>query len=337
MDTFKTRNIAVAFDDNYLFPFLLLAFSISKNSSRLPNIYIANVNFTLSKNSQNIAEEFCSFVGLNVKIFEAKVPKNLQTDSRISIAAYGRLWLADNLSEDFVYIDTDSLLLPGWEKIFDFLKLLDQEKKLLFAALPTVVNAPPAWSIEFGDKTHYRFHSGILVVSIKRWKKHFASKVNLPWQEIALRHDVFGSGYHDQSILQYVAQGNFLHLPKDFVNFATKYTLETKVVTSGVWKKPWTVPRDEYFKYISSLMMYQDYKQVFGVIKEIDIFANFEDQLFEHLSSETDLKARIQQIRQETLTSLTRREHIPFLISKNLYNVISYPRKLLRTTKNKLR
>ena len=269
----KPRNIAVAFDDNYLFPFFLLAFSISKNSSRLPNIYIANVNSTLSKKSQNILEQFCKFLGLKIEIFEAEVPKNLQTDSRISIAAYGRLWMADNIPDDFVYIDTDSLLLPGWEEIFDFLKLLDQEKRLIFAAMPTEVNAPPSWSIGLGDKTHYRFHSSILVISHKKWKKHFQSEMNLPWQTIALRHDVLSSGYHDQSILQYVAQGNFLHLPKDFVSFATKYTSETKIITSGVWKKPWTVPRNQYSKYISSLMLYQDHNQVFGVIKELDVFA----------------------------------------------------------------
>jgi lipopolysaccharide biosynthesis glycosyltransferase len=329
----KTRNVAVGFDDNYLFPFLLLAFSISQNSSTLPKIFIANVNSTLSGESQNLVSRFCSSLGLEIEIFEASIPKNVRTSSRVSIAGYGRLWLADNLSEDFVYIDTDSLVLPGWEKVFDFVELLDQDRELLLAAMPALENKTPPWPIEIGDETQYRFHSSILVINRRNWKDHFAKPENMPWQKIASMHDELKFVGHDQPVLQYAAQGKYLHLPEDFVNFATKYTQTTRVVTSGVWKKPWTVPRDQYFKYISSLMMYQEYERVFAVIKELDIYSKYEDDLFEYLGTDLALKTEIEKIKNRSQIELQLRQSITFLVNKMVYQIVTFPRKIAKLFK----
>ena len=326
----KKGNVAVSFDDNYLFPFLLLAFSISQNSSIPHKIIIANVNSTLSQESQNLVDRFCTLVGLKIKIFEASIPQNVRTSSRVSIAGYGRLWLADNLSEDFVYIDTDSLVLPGWEKVFDFIELLDQSSELLLAAMPALENKTPPWPIEVGDETQYRFHSSILVINSRNWKEHFAKQESIPWQKIASMHDELKFVGHDQPVLQYAAQGKYLHLPEDFVNFATKYTQTTRVVTSGVWKKPWTVPREQYFKYLSSLMMYQDYKQVFGVMKELDIYSEYEDRMFDYLNSDLNLKQDIFIIKKNCQTKFKFRENLPFIAGTAIFELIKIPRKLLR-------
>ena len=333
MNLSKTRNVAVGFDDNYLFPFLLLAFSISQNSSTSPKIFIANVNSTLSPESQNLVSRFCSSLGLEIEIFEASIPKNVRTSSRVSIAGYGRLWLADNLSEDFVYIDTDSLVLPGWEKVFDFVELLDQDRELLLAAMPALENKTPPWPIEIGDETQYRFHSSILVINRRNWKDHFAKPENMPWQKIASMHDELKFVGHDQPVLQYAAQGKYLHLPEDFVNFATKYTQTTRVVTSGVWKKPWTVPRDQYFKYISSLMMYQEYERVFAVIKELDIYSKYEDDLFEYLGTDLALKTEIEKVKNRSQIELQLRQSIPFLVNKMVYQIVTFPRKIAKIFK----
>jgi lipopolysaccharide biosynthesis glycosyltransferase len=329
VSSLKMRNVAVSFDDNYLFPFLLLAFSISENTSIAPKIFIANVNSTLSQESQNIVSRFCSSLGLKYEIFEASIPKNVRTSSRVSIAGYGRLWLADNLSEDFVYIDTDSLVLPGWELVFDYIELLSQESELLLAAMPALENRTPPWPIEIGDETQYRFHSSILVINSRNWKRHFANQENMAWQKIASMHDELKFVGHDQPVLQYAAQGKYMRLPQEFVNFATKYQQTTKVVTSGVWKKPWTVPRKHYFRYISSLMMYQDYVQVFGVIKELDIYGQYEDKMFDYLEDRPELKLEIQRIKKICLKRFSMRENLPYLMQKMFFELMALPRKLI--------
>lgn len=322
--------VATSFDDNYLFPFLLLAYSISKNSAIAPQIYCANVNNTLSHENQKTAKAFCALLGLELKVYEATIPQNVQTDSRISVAAYGRLWLADNLSEDFVYIDTDSLVLPGWEKIFEFLTLLDDDRSLLFAAIPDDQISPQFLPVIPGNVAVLSFHSCVLVINKRNWSEHFSIQDNRPWQLIALMHDTLNFKQHDQSVLSYVAQGKFLHLPLDFVNFATKYTYSQKIVTSGVWKpKPWTVRRDQYLKYISSISMHRTYEQVIETIKELDIYNQFEDEMLESLNSVLDLKHEILRIKKLSQKSLIWRKNMPFIISKSLFKFISYPRKLL--------
>jgi hypothetical protein len=212
-------------------------------------------------------------------------------------------------------------------------ELLDQDRELLLAAMPALENKTPPWPIEIGDETQYRFHSSILVINRRNWKDHFAKPENMPWQKIASMHDELKFIGHDQPVLQYAAQGKYLHLPEDFVNFATKYTQTTRVVTSGVWKKPWTVPRDQYFKYISSLMMYQEYERVFAVIKELDIYSKYEDDLFEYLGTDLALKTEIEKVKNRSQIELQLRQSIPFLVNKMVYQIVTFPRKIAKIFK----
>ena len=324
------KNIAVAFDDNYIFPFLLLAFSISKNSTEIPHIYIANVNDTLSQENKKIIERFTSFLHLTVTILDARMPSFLSVDSRISIAAYGRLWLADHLTEDFVYIDTDSLVLPGWESVFNFHHVLEENIDLLLAAIPVLENKTPPWPIPEGDLTHYRFHSGVLVINHKNWSNHFGNRENLSWEKIALRYEELGLKSHDQSVLQFAAQGKFFHLPFEFCVFATKYINSAKIITSGNWRKPWTVLQSEYFPYINSLMMYQDYKEVFGVIKELDIFSKYRDELYSHLGQNSALQSNVRLIEKQSQIVLNSRVGIPFIVSTFVYRKMINARRFLK-------
>jgi len=330
MEKTRKKILGVGFDDNYLYPFLLLVFSISKNSLELPKICIANVNGTLSKESCRIIKEFVSHLKLETEIFEASVPNNVKTSSRVSIAGYGRLWLADNLKEDFVYIDTDSLVLPGWEKIFDFAVELDKYREFLVAAMPALHDRTPPWPISADDKTQYRFHSSVLVINHDNWTEHFSDNNNKSWQQIASMHKELQFQAHDQSVLQYAAQGKYLHLPPDLVNFATISNQATKIVTSGVWRKPWTVPRDQFFKYLNSLMMYQEYEQVFGVVQELNIYLKFEDEMIIFLQKYPDLRREIERVKNSLQFNFSFRENLPFNISKLVFNIMTKGRKLLK-------
>jgi len=325
--------VGVAFDDNYLFPFLLLAFSIFKNSKEIPEIQVVNVNGTLSHPSKRIIERLTSHLGIKINVLEAFLPDTLAVDSRISIASYGRLWLADHISENFVYIDTDSLVMPGWESIFDFMNLLEENRDLLLAAMPAIENKTPPWPIGIGDKTQYRFHASILLICHKNWTSHFTNEDNLPWEKIALLSDELGFTSHDQSVLQFAAKGKYLPLPDDLVNFATKSSNSPKIITSGTWVKPWTVKKDNYLKYLNSLMMYQDYNDVFGVARELDLFTRFEEEMFDFLAKDPVLLADISVIQKKSQNQLGFSIRVPFLISKFVFVAMTNTRKFLNILK----
>jgi len=325
----KQKILGVAFDDNYLFAFLLFAFSIFKHSREMPEIRIANVNETLTKASHDIIARFSSFLEIKTTILEASLPHTLAVDSRITIAAYGRLWLADHISDDFVYIDTDSLVMPGWESIYDFLNLLYEDRDLLLAALPALNNKTPPWPIHEGDKTQYRFHSGILVICHRNWNDHFANESNLSWEQIALLSEELNFASHDQTVLQYAAKGKYLKIPYDLVNFATKYTSNTKIITSGVWRKPWTIPKNCYYKYLSSIMLHSDYTELFGVVKELEIFTRFEEEMFEYLAKDPRLLADVISIKKKSQIPTSFLQGFPFTVSQFIYVCLINTRKFV--------
>jgi lipopolysaccharide biosynthesis glycosyltransferase len=312
---------------------LLLAFSIFKNSKELPEIRVVNVNGTLSQPSKGIIHRLTSHLGIKIDLLEAFLPDTLAVDSRISIASYGRLWLADHISEDFVYIDTDSLVMPGWESIFDFLNLLEENRNLLLAAMPATENKTPPWPIDIEDKTQYRFHASVLVISHRNWTVHFANEKNLPWEKIALLSDELGFTSHDQSVLQFAAKGRYLPLPDDLVSFGTKSSNSSKIITSGTWVKPWTVKNENYLRYLNSIMMYQDYRDVFGVVRELDLFTRFEVEMFDFLAKDPVLLADVSAIQKISQNPWGFSISAPFLISKFVFVAITYTRKILNILK----
>jgi lipopolysaccharide biosynthesis glycosyltransferase len=312
----------VSFDDKYLYPFLLLAFSIYKNTTYTPKIFIANVNATLSQGSQRILKEFAVALNLNVEIIPVKVPEHVQTDDRISIASYGRLCLADYLVEDFVYIDTDSLVMPGWELIYDYMTLLEEKSEYLLAAMPALGNQSAPWPVSEDDKTQYRFHASLLVIKSRNWKEHFLKEENPSWQKIATLHEDLKFVSHDQTVLQYAAQGRFLHLPPDFVSFATKMNVSTRIITSGLWRKSWTIPRDDLLRYFNWLLLSEDYLHILSTIKEFDIFLRYEDEMLIYFEEFPKLLLTLQEVRKVSESRIDFFMSLPFVADKFMFGIL---------------
>ena len=76
--------------------------------------------------------------------------------------------------------------------------------------------------------------------------------------------------------------------------------------------------------------MYQDYKQVFGVMKELDIYSEYEDRMFDYLNSDLNLKQDIFIIKKNCQTKFKFRENLPFIAGTAIFELIKIPRKLLR-------
>ena len=80
-------------------------------------------------------------------------------------------------------------------------------------------------------------------------------------------------------------------------------------------------------------MMYQEYEQVFGVIKELDIYSKYEDEMLKYLEGNVDLKREIVAVKQAVQTNFSFRENLPFTISKLLFDLMTKGRKLLNKLK----
>jgi len=238
----KTKKIvALSIDDNYVWPLLSLCYSLWKNADQSFSVYIANVNGTLSSKNQKLIESVLKTMRLPFQIVEAQIPPDVKTDSRISIAAYGRLWMADNLKEDFIYLDADSLAFEGWQEIFELIPKLKSNPKYLLGASPAKSNHGMNWESEYSDTRLLCFHSTCLVISWENWKNNSKKFGKDSWYAVARRAHELNLLAHDQDTLQCMAQGDFLRIPESLFEIPSRPIPRARIISAGSWTKPWTV------------------------------------------------------------------------------------------------
>jgi len=243
-DATLKKIVAMSIDDNYVWPLLSLSYSMWKNAEGDFEICIANVNGTLSASSQEIIGSVLGVMQIPNRIVDARIPSDVKTDSRISIAAYGRLWLADNLKEDFVYFDADSLAFAGWQEIFTEIRELKDHSNYLLGALAAKTNRGLNWRSEQADTRQLCFHSTCLIISWENWRTNTEKFGSETWYSIGKRSTELNLLAHDQDILQFMAQGDFLHIREGLFELPIRPTRPAPIISSGSWIKPWSI-RDE--------------------------------------------------------------------------------------------
>jgi hypothetical protein len=174
-------------------------------------------------------------------IVDARIPTDVKTDSRISIAAYGRLWLADNLKEDFVYLDADSLAFAGWQEIFTEIRELKDHPNYLLGALAAKTNRGLNWKSEQAESRQLCFNSGCLIISWENWRTNTEKFGSETWYSIGKRSAELNLLAHDQDILQFMAQGDFLHIREGLFGLPIRPTRPAPIISSGSWIKPWSI------------------------------------------------------------------------------------------------
>jgi hypothetical protein len=295
--------VAMSIDDNYVWPLLSLSFSMWKNAEDDFEICIANVNGTLSANSQEIIGSVLGVMQIPNRIVDARIPSDVKTDSRISIAAYGRLWLADNLKEDFVYLDADSLAFNGWQEIFTEISELKDHPNYLLGALAAKTNRGLNWRSEQADTRQLCFHSTCLIISWDNWRTNTEKFGSESWYSISKRSNELNLLAHDQDILQFMAQGDFLHIREGLFELPIRPTRPAPIISSGSWIKPWSI-REENLP----VRIYEDivnHRRAGGAffLDEYSAFKSNEIELLNYLR-EVGLKniANIENLREKLYT-----------------------------------
>ena len=245
MDVNLKKIVAMSVDDNYVWPLLSLIYSLWKNAEGEFEICIANVNGTLTSNYQEIIKSVLDIMQIPNRIVEALIPSDVKTDSRISIAAYGRLWMADNLKEDFVYLDADSLAQSNWQEIFKEIQELKSHPNYLLGAKAAKTNRGLNWSSEYADKRQLCFHSTCLIISWENWQTNTKKYGQGSWHSVAKRSHELNLLAHDQDVLQFMAQGEFLHLRDEIFELPFRPAHSAFIISSGSWVKPWTVKEED--------------------------------------------------------------------------------------------
>jgi lipopolysaccharide biosynthesis glycosyltransferase len=243
----RQYTVTTGFDDNYVFPFLVMAFSASKNSNAQINFKIAFGENLLSQKNRDFISAVLNILSISFQFTPIDLSPNLKSQDHIQITAFARLYLADNLSENFLWLDCDLICRTGWDEIFErydsSLELssvcaavdaasiqnkLTQKKYLSNAAMRRMGN-------------NY-FNSGVLLVNPRLWS---LINKNESWEDLYLNYNDLGFQFADQCVLNYLCHKSFSHLDKSFNVYATirkKYVAmkDIKILHFPGGDKPWS-------------------------------------------------------------------------------------------------
>ena len=198
----RIRRVAMAIDDNYVFPFLVTVFS-AKNSTLLDfPVLLAYDSRDLSPEALSFVKVACSRMGVDLTTKELTTDLALPAanSSHISKTSWARILLLQTEVEEFVWLDSDLLLLAGWDK------LLTQ----------SVVDAGfgIAACREFQDSANHQnqavyvsgdkyFNAGVLIIDPVKARKELGD--SLEW---AIReYGSLGFEWVDQDVLNFCTKG----------------------------------------------------------------------------------------------------------------------------------
>jgi lipopolysaccharide biosynthesis glycosyltransferase len=124
MKNIENLPICLAFDDGYLYPFMVFAYSARANSSMELKFIIAKSEGSLSEESVAMIHLVTEKLGIQVVFLQVPISFDRRWN-HVSPVAMQRLFFFDLLEEPFIYMDVDILLSPGWDEIFDSIGILD--------------------------------------------------------------------------------------------------------------------------------------------------------------------------------------------------------------------
>ena len=294
--------VAVSFDDKFVYPFLILAHSLRKSSSQEFKIVVANVNQTLGNESIQTILQFCTLFRIPLEFYDVELDFEVQTDSRFSLAAYGRLFLMEIIQSRFLYLDVDGLAHPGWDRIFsDHHEFLDKDGVALVATIAPdamLTSMQPRYGRNQARKmatSNYFFDMIFLVDPIKLKKIDFSNK----WRDAARDYKALGFMQHDQDVLNYILHDTVAPLHPSYNHLHGLPNAYPRFFSSCVGHpKPWTFSEED--KLISTFTWALGNKDLGkdNWIEDFYAYWNYESALFTELTgADFVLKRKMESLR----------------------------------------
>jgi len=219
----KSKKIKVYFDDNYLGAFKNMIFSAVVNKRSYTNISLevglwGNEGVNLSAESRESILNFCRKLGVEIsflvltRFVDRQRPKS--EDYRIPLDShYARLDMMLNADSDFIYLDVDLLLQPGWDELL-YLSPSTAEVAVMGVEDLILKNLGVSHESMYGD---FYFNSGVLVFFFKPWQEYgLSQKLNSIISQVDNLELKIRDSLYDQDILNVVCVNNKARLDKTF-------------------------------------------------------------------------------------------------------------------------
>ena len=140
------EKIVIAADENYVIGTLALIASIGKNTDRAIRdrlrLVFAYENESISERSKRLIQESASRFELDLHT-ESFVPGSKKSKRHISTTTFAKFYFLDNSDEPFLWLDTDTIVLPGWSEILESDQYMSSNKPYLIVKRPDGSSSNP--------------------------------------------------------------------------------------------------------------------------------------------------------------------------------------------------
>ena len=209
--------ICTSVDDRYLWPWMVMIFSgVTTCNRNFPRVILANINGMLSSENQIIALDFAKALNIDLEIVSLQNNAELEFEHHFNFTIYSRILLMEMLLEDFLWLDSDLILMPGWDQIFDEEGDKTVENIVLRGVLDSKISRD-----HLLDKSNQAMlqsqgryiNSGVLLMSPDNWRK-IPNREN--WISMAKKPKDYEIRPNDQDILNLLCAGRISLLPSRY-------------------------------------------------------------------------------------------------------------------------
>jgi lipopolysaccharide biosynthesis glycosyltransferase len=250
----KTNLVCAGIDDGYLWPFLVSIFAAKIHASSDFRVAVGSINGGLSVNSKKIIENFSDLLEVPIEIRDFTLNEELQT-THLNIQIYTRLLWLDNLHENFLWLDADTLPLENWDEVFDLPEQTKFEKTIYAVKDFSIINRMHEISgnAAYATAGDLYFNDGVFLGNPRRWKT--LGYIDT-WRDLGQKYEKHGFLHHEQDILNFLlAQDKELISSSFNAMVMPGPNLGAKILHFTGNPKPWHFTQDakRYFIAIESL------------------------------------------------------------------------------------
>jgi lipopolysaccharide biosynthesis glycosyltransferase len=234
--------VICATDNEYVLPLLVAIYSAKNNATSDFDVTVAYFPSELSHENLIFLSKVLEYIGVNFEFKALTLSEHMTQKYHITPTSYSRLLCADQFTGLVMWLDADTLCLPGWDSIYldDF--NIPHNATLSVVRDPIIsrssIKAEKNESIiKMGEDY---FNSGIALIDCDRWKElNFQDQ----WPQLLVESNLRGFEYADQCVLNFMCSGEVKYISPSYNVFAATRRKEPKVepliLHFAGTKKPW--------------------------------------------------------------------------------------------------
>jgi len=270
-------------------------FSASIYSQKTMKVGLGVIRGNFSSQNLKIVQNFCKLLEINLVFKEFVFDSPVKLSERIGREGYIRLLWMDELDEHFLWLDSDTLALPGWDEIYSYLGPEETEPTVCAVADKKIIAKRGKFleNLAYQRAADTYFNSGVFLANPLKWKK---KQYNRTWKDVGVKFKELGFIHHDQDILNYVLSNDDRRLIPGKFNIIVNHPsqIDQRILHFAGGPKPWHLDErsQKYYSTIETLKSPDTPDGAFSGKNWLFEFSNYwrhEEQLILTLSNDPEL------------------------------------------------